>query len=196
MMAPRTACVLVLFGLFQCLPGLSQSQPQATATPTATPTPSPTPTPEPDKNAGSTKSELGRMTPMKGDVEILSDTQGVDFGPYLQRALNRIKKNWYNLIPEVAKPPLMKKGSLIIQFAILKDGNVRGMLLQQPSGDVSLDRAAWGGITTSNPFEPLPGQFLGGYLSLRIKFLYNTGPSSTPPGNVFPPQDPGPAPPK
>jgi outer membrane biosynthesis protein TonB len=113
-------------------------------------------------------------TNMKGDVEILSDTRGVDFGPYLQRVLFAIKKNWYNLIPEVARPPMMKKGSLIIQFSIMKQGNVQGMFLQSPSGDVSLDRAAWGGITYSDPFEPLPSEFSGDFLQLRIKFIYNS----------------------
>lgn len=113
-------------------------------------------------------------TNMRGNVEITSDTMGVDFGPYLERVLWRIKMNWYNLIPEVARPPLMKKGSLIIAFAITKEGQVAGMVLQLPSGDVYLDRAAWGGITASNPFEPLPAQFAGTYLGLRIKFIYNT----------------------
>ena len=113
-------------------------------------------------------------TNMRGDVEILSDTMGVDFGPYLQRVLYVIKKNWYNLIPEVARPPLMKKGHLIIEFSILKDGSVAGMALRLPSGDVYLDRAAWGGITASNPFDQLPRQFAGDFLQLRIKFIYNS----------------------
>lgn len=113
-------------------------------------------------------------TNMRGDVEILSDTMGVDFGPYLQRVLFRIKMNWYNLIPEVARPPLMKKGKLIIQFAIMKDGTVQGMVLQATSGDTYLDRAAWGGITASDPFDRLPLEFGGNYLALRIKFIYNS----------------------
>jgi hypothetical protein len=120
-------------------------------------------------------SDIRANTNMRGNVEILSDTMGVDFGPYLQRVLYRIKMNWYNLIPEVARPPLMKKGSLIIGFAIMKDGTVQGMVLQAPgSGDVYLDRAAWGGITASNPFGPLPSEFGGNYLALRIKFIYNS----------------------
>lgn len=124
--------------------------------------------------SGDYGSNLQPNTNMRGDVEITSDTMGVDFGPYLQRALFRIKMNWYNLIPEVARPPLMKKGSLIIEFVITKEGGVSGMLLKLPSGDVYLDRAAWGGITYSNPFEPLPREFAGTYLGLRIKFIYNT----------------------
>lgn len=113
-------------------------------------------------------------TNMRGDVEITSDTMGVDFGPYLQRVLFTIKNNWYNLIPEVARPPIMKKGSLIIRFVILKDGRVAALFIETPSGDVSLDRAAYGGITASIPFDELPKQFAGDYLGLRIKFIYNS----------------------
>jgi hypothetical protein len=47
------------------------------------------------------------------------------------------------------------------------------MRLIGPSGDVSLDRAAWGGITGSNPFPPLPSEFHGQYLALRFHFYYN-----------------------
>jgi TonB family protein len=106
----------------------------------------------------------------QGALEILSDTQGVDFGPYLQRILQNVKENWYRLIPESAE---MKKGKLAIEFAITKDGQVAGMKLIATSGDVALDRAAWGGITASNPFPPLPTDFSGQYLALRFRFYYN-----------------------
>ncbi|HTA49735.1 MAG TPA: TonB family protein [Verrucomicrobiae bacterium] len=105
-----------------------------------------------------------------GGLEVLSDTQGVDFGPYLQRVLHDVRQNWYNAIPESAE---MKHGSLIIEFAIMKDGSVAGMKLVTPSGDIPLDRAAWAGIKASNPFPALPGEFGGQYLALRFKFFYN-----------------------
>jgi outer membrane biosynthesis protein TonB len=110
---------------------------------------------------------------VKSNVEILSDTQGVDFGPYLGRVVHVFRINWYNLIPEVARPPLLKKGKVSIEFAIMPNGSVAGMRLVGPSGDVSLDRAAWGGITASNPFEPLPREYHGPYLALRFNFYYN-----------------------
>lgn len=112
-------------------------------------------------------------TAAMGPMDVLSDTQGVDFGPYLSRVLHDVRLNWYNLIPEVARAPLMKKGKVTIEFAILKNGTISGMTLAGPSGDVSLDRAAWGGITASNPFPPLPSQFGGQYLALRFHFYYN-----------------------
>ena len=61
-----------------------------------------------------------------GNLEILSDTQGVDFGPYLQRILQDVRENWYRAIPESAE---MKKGKLQIEFAITKDGKVADMRL-------------------------------------------------------------------
>jgi TonB family protein len=105
-----------------------------------------------------------------GNLEILSDTQGVDFGPYLQRILQEVRENWYRAIPESAE---MKKGKLQIEFAITKDGKVADMRLTYPSGDVALDRAAWAGISASNPFPPLPTDFTGPYLALRFRFYYN-----------------------
>jgi TonB family protein len=105
-----------------------------------------------------------------GNLEILSDTQGVDFGPYLQRILRDVRVNWYNAIPESAQ---MKHGNLIIEFAITKDGKVAGMKLVATSGDIPLDRAAWAGLTASDPFPPLPSEFNGEYLALRFRFYYN-----------------------
>jgi TonB family protein len=105
-----------------------------------------------------------------GGLEVLSDTMGVDFGPYLKRVLHDVRQNWINAIPESAE---MKHGSLVIEFAITKDGKVAGMQLVTSSGDVPLDRAAWAGIVGSNPFPELPAEFGGQYLALRFKFFYN-----------------------
>ena len=108
-----------------------------------------------------------------GDVDILSDTMGFDFSPYLERIRHIIQNNWMTGIPESAYPPMRKHGKVAIDFAILKDGKVAGMKLYGPSGDVALDRAAWGGITASNPFPPLPSGFPGQFLSIRCRFYYN-----------------------
>jgi TonB family protein len=105
-----------------------------------------------------------------GALDILSDIQGADFGPYLQRILQDVKTNWYLLIPESAS---MKKGKLAIEFAIAKDGKIVGMKLVASSGDVALDRPAWTSIVNSSPFPFLPSEFHGQYLALRFRFYYN-----------------------
>ena len=104
-----------------------------------------------------------------GPLEILSDTQGVDFSPYLQRVYQEVKAHWYELIPQSAE---MKRGKLKIQFSILKDGRVADLQLAQSSGDTALDRPAWGSITGSDPFPPLPSEFGGQYLTLRFTYYY------------------------
>jgi TonB family protein len=108
-----------------------------------------------------------------GGFDVLSDTQGVDFGPYLSRVIQSIKNNWYNLIPEEARAPLYKHGKVGIRFLITPSGKVAGLFIETPSGDIPLDRAAYGGITASDPFSPLPHEFHGPYLALRIRFFYN-----------------------
>jgi TonB family protein len=105
-----------------------------------------------------------------GALQILSDTQGVDFEPYLQRVLQEVKEHWYELIPESAE---MKKGKLALEFSIMPDGHVQGLTLRLSSGDVALDRPAWGSITGSDPFPPLPAEFKGPSLDLRFRYYYN-----------------------
>jgi TonB family protein len=106
-------------------------------------------------------------------AEILTDTMGVDFGPYLARITQVVRSNWMNLLPPSVYPPILKQGKLSIQFVILKDGKVAGMELHTTSGDVALDRAAWASITASNPFPPLPKEFPGQVLGLRFYYFYN-----------------------
>ncbi len=43
----------------------------------------------------------------------------------------------------------------------------------ESSGDVALDRPAWGSIAGCDPFPPLPAEFKGPYLGLRFVFIYN-----------------------
>lgn len=124
-------------------------------------------------NNGDLGLDQRQPTARMGPMEIMTDTQGVDFGPYLQRVLHDVKQNWYDLIPESAMAPLLKKGKVSIEFAITKNGQVAGIRYVNGSGDVALDRAAYGGITASNPFPPLPGEFSGQYLGLRFTFFYN-----------------------
>ena len=106
-------------------------------------------------------------------IDVLSDTMGVNFDPYLARVLHDVRLNWYNLVPRVAHASQTKTGKVTIEFVILKNGKVEGMTLIGSSGDVSMDRGAWGGITASSPFPPLPPEFSGQYLALRFKFFYN-----------------------
>ena len=112
----------------------------------------------------------------RSDIEILSDTMGVDFGPYLKRVVYQIREHWYNLIPESART---KQGEVIIEFAILKDGRIAGLRIQKSSGNDALDRPVYGAITKADPLPALPPVFSGQYLRLRFRFQYNPEKKST-----------------
>jgi TonB family protein len=109
-------------------------------------------------------------------AEILTDTMGVDFGPYMTRIVQIVRKNWYELMPPAVYPPILKQGKLSLEFVILKDGKTANLVVHTSSGDVALDRAAWGSITASDPFPPLPKEFPGKLLGLRFYYFYNLNP--------------------
>ena len=102
---------------------------------------------------------------------ILSPTHGYDFGPYLNQVLNRLRVNWYTLIPEVAR--LGKKGRVVTTFTITPSGTITDLQMRANSGTDAMDRAAMGSISLSNPFPKLPAGFDGDHLTLQITFLYN-----------------------
>jgi outer membrane biosynthesis protein TonB len=111
--------------------------------------------------------------PLGGGVEVLSDMQGVDFDPYLKRILADIKRNWLPLIPAEAEPPISKQGETFIRFTILPDGNIGGMTLDGSTHDDAINHSCWSAITSEGQFPPLPSQFHGPNLELRIHFLVN-----------------------
>jgi outer membrane biosynthesis protein TonB len=111
---------------------------------------------------------------LQAGTTILSDTQGVDFSAYMRRLHDDIQRNWEPLIPEEVQAPLLKRGKVGIIFTILPDGSLGPpMTLETPSGDIALDKAAWYAITSEGKFPPLPKEFHGPNLQLRVGFFYN-----------------------
>ena len=105
-------------------------------------------------------------------VELLSDPRGVDFRPYLTQVLAAVRRNWHAVIPESARLG-MSRGRTLIQFSVARNGSVPKLVIARTSGTAPLDRAAVAGISASNPFPPLPGEYLGKDIRLQFTFLYN-----------------------
>jgi TonB family protein len=177
--AVRTLCFTALFWAM----AFSQSQKRTAAPPSASPSPSPAvvelpkqPTdkiprktaPEPDKSASASSPARA-----EGGIEILSDTMGVDFGPYLQKLKQAVQQHWDPLIPPSAMRPELKSGMAVIRFAVIRDGRVVNTRVEQSSGDVALDRAAYGALIYSSPLPVLPLAFKGDVLQIRARFFYN-----------------------
>jgi TonB family protein len=108
-------------------------------------------------------------------VDVLSDTQGVNFQPYLKSILRDIYAKWIPLMPaEARRPP--SQGTTSIRFTINPDGTIAVMHLDDSAHNDFLDRAAWGSITDVGKFPPLPQDFHGPDLVLRIHFKVNQQP--------------------
>jgi TonB family protein len=127
---------------------------------------------------GDSPEQLNNLNPnfsTSGPI-ILSDTRGVDFGPYLAQILMIVRNNWYAVIPEAAR--LGEQGRCSIVFDIQKDGSVPQSRLElvSSSGKRPLDLAAISGIRSSVPFPPLPAAFTGNHLLLQFNFYYNMNP--------------------
>jgi len=124
----------------------------------------------------------GRTGIMRGDnngtfstePQILSpNPKGIDFGPYLNLLLNRLRANWYSVMPEMAR--LGQRGRVDIVFTVSRSGVVKDLQVVVNSGYNALDTAALSAIQLSNPFQQLPSDYETD-LKLRIAFLYNMNP--------------------
>jgi protein TonB len=100
------------------------------------------------------------------------DTQWYDWGPYADKMLRKIRRNWR--IPEIAR--LGVAGVVRIRFFIEKDGRVTGLTITDESGKPPMDFAARDAISHSSPFDPLPTDLTGvDREGVTITFYYNAG---------------------
>jgi len=106
-------------------------------------------------------------------VQMLTDTEGVNFDDYLRRVYITVKNNWVAVMP--ASVQLGERGVVSLTFKIMRDGSVPDADPQRVfgSGEEPLDRAAMSSIRASNPFPTLPAQFKGPYIELRFTYYYN-----------------------
>jgi TonB family protein len=128
-----------------------------------------------DSNAMGTPGIGGLNQPSGGvqgaALELKSDPTGVDFKPYLEKVLAAVKRNWQAVMPQSVR--LGRRGKVICEFRILRDGTVQKIVFAEQSGSDPLDRAAVAGISASVPFPPLPIEFKGDNIVLRLNFVYN-----------------------
>jgi outer membrane biosynthesis protein TonB len=105
-------------------------------------------------------------------IELLSDPQGADFKPYLERILSIIRANW-----DLVKPAGARQGRLrglsVIEVVINRDGSIPKVVVAQTSNVTLLDVAASTSLVMSNPLPRLPTEFKGSQVRLALRFAYN-----------------------
>jgi TonB family protein len=109
-------------------------------------------------------------------IEMLTDTEGVDFNDYFRRIYYIVKGNWEAVMPPSVS--LGEQGVVSLHVKIMRDGSVPDPepVMLYGSGKEPLDRAAVSSIRASNPFPPLPAQFKGPYIEVRYTYYYNIQP--------------------
>jgi periplasmic protein TonB len=102
------------------------------------------------------------QTPGSGSSGVTVQGQGsADFasryGWYIEAAKRRVQPNWNVLMLD----PAARSGSLhcVISFTILHDGSIKGLRVEQSSGNASLDNSGLRAIQSSAPFAPLPNDW-------------------------------------
>jgi TonB family protein len=115
-------------------------------------------------------------------VEVVSNLLTVDrsnLKAYWTGVEARTRSRWVQALPALAKPPQSTPGMVKIDCWVHTDGRVTGMMLEQPSGKVALDRAAWAAITGSAPYGAYPYGISVEQVKVRFTFVYNGGAPAT-----------------
>ena len=120
-----------------------------------------------------TERPLGAVVTVVADVVLHDETLYLD----LARLVGTVDAftrsgGWHAVIPESARLGMIR-GRVSLQFSVARDGSVPKLVIAASSGVPALDRAAVAGISASNPFPPLPGDFNGQTVRLQFKFAYN-----------------------
>lgn len=124
-----------------------------------------------DGGIGALPGRTGSQGRQSSSLELQSDPMGVDFKPYLTQVITAVRRNWFAVWPESAR--LGQRGRTVLLFSVDRSGSVPKLVIDTPSGAQALDRAAVAAISASNPFPPLPAQFKGDVIRLRLVFYYN-----------------------
>jgi TonB family protein len=101
------------------------------------------------------------------------DTKGVEFGPWIRRFVQKVRRNWF--VPDAA---FTFHGRVVLQFNIHRDGHITDLVVAQPSDIDAFNRAAFNAILGSNPVEPLPPEYPDDKAFFTVTFFFN----ETPPG--------------
>ena len=103
-------------------------------------------------------------------AEILTDTRGVDFSPYIRQVLQLESTAWHKLLSQDTGVAPAGQGWTLIRLTIAADGTISAMHLDDSSHQPALDHAAWDSITSVGKLPPLPKDFNGPNLELRLRF--------------------------
>jgi protein TonB len=114
--------------------------------------------------------ELGGVPTGDPGSGVFFDTQGYDLGPWANRVIAMVRKNW--IVPVAAELGL--KGIVGISFQVDRSGKILNPKIISTSNVPSYDQAALQALMITDPFPPLPADFPRPLLPAVFRFYYNT----------------------
>ena len=118
------------------------------------------------QNLGGTGGQFG--------PEIQFDTKGVEFGPWLNRFIAQLRRNWYAILPYEAM--LGTKGHVAITFNVHKTGALTDVSVVGPCPIDAFNNAAFGALMATNPTQPIPSAYPDEKAFFTVTFFYNEVP--------------------
>jgi TonB family protein len=106
--------------------------------------------------------------------EIQFDTKGVEFGPWLNRFIAQLRRNWYAILPYEAM--LGTKGHVAITFNVHKTGALTDVSVVGPCPIDAFNNAAFGALMATNPTQPIPPAYPDEKAFFTVTFFYNEVP--------------------
>jgi TonB family protein len=100
--------------------------------------------------------------------DIQFDSRGVEFGPWLRRFVEQVKRNWY--VPQSAQ---FLTGRVVLQFYIERNGAITELSVVAPSDVDAFTRSSLNAIKNSNPTMPLPAEYPLPRALFTVTFHYN-----------------------
>jgi len=132
--------------------------------------------PTQDRNTpGSSGITLGSGDPGGGTESGYGDGSGggggyFPYAYYVDMLRNRISSSWYG---SLVTPGLRGRFLCRVGFRLDRDGGIRDLRLEKPSGSESLDLSALRAVENAAPFAALPDDFPDDYLIVHFEFEWN-----------------------
>jgi hypothetical protein len=114
--------------------------------------------------------QQGGQTDLDADIQF--DAKGADFGPWLRRFRNQVKRNW--LIPGAAEF-IRGEEVVVAQFNVHRNGQITDLVQLSGASVPALTAAAINALRLSNPAPQLPADYPDDKVFFTVSFHYLRG---------------------
>jgi len=117
----------------------------------------------------------GRGT-SRGTLEIVSGHEGLDSNRYMGEVFQKLQSQGTF---QARNLPGSKSGKVVVEFVILRDGNLDYAKVLKSTMDPAVSQAQLEAVRSAAPFPALPKEFKGKSLKMRLYSEFNAGKPSS-----------------